>query len=107
MPILQCISNAVVLSPGVWRHIMAPASGNDGLFRSSLRLRDLLNVALTSSVCPSQWPINLRLDNPFQLGRSDLEDAPLLQLDRITPCDGPDFLLIHLPNEAAADITAH
>lgn len=106
MPILQCFSTAVVLSPGVWLHIMAPAGGNDGLFRSALRLRGLLNVALMSSICPSQWPLDLRVEDPYHHGSSQTEDAPLLQLDRITPCDGPDFLLIHLPSEAPAGIAA-
>jgi hypothetical protein len=106
MPIIQCFSDAVVLSPGVWRHIMAFTTGNDGHFRSSLHLNDLLNAALISSLGSPEWPMDLRLDLSHPNVKSDVESPHLMKLDRIAPCEGPAVLLIHLPSEAAADIAA-
>ncbi|WP_296258044.1 MULTISPECIES: hypothetical protein [unclassified Pseudomonas] len=106
MPITQCFSDAVVLSPGVWGYIMAFTAGNDGHFRSALHLNDLLNAALISSLGSPEWPIDLPLDHSHLNVTSDVESPHLMKLDRIAPCDGPAVLLIHLPSEAAADIAA-
>ena len=102
----KLFSTAVVLSPGVWRHVIEPATGNDPVRRSAQRLAALLNSALTSVPRTLQCPIELQFDHPQSDDSSAVEHSTLLQLARITPRSGPAFLLIRLPSEIAVDIAA-
>ncbi|VVP21446.1 hypothetical protein PS843_03805 [Pseudomonas fluorescens] len=102
----KLFSTAVVLSPGVWRHVIEPAPSNDPVRRSAQRLAALLKSALTSVPRTLQCPIELQFDHPQSDDSSAVEHSTLLQLDRITPRSGPAFLLIRLPSEIAVDIAA-
>ncbi len=102
----KLFSPAVVLSPGVWRHVINPATGNDPVVQSAQRLAALLNSALTSAPRTLQCPIELQFDPPQRDDPSAVEHSTLLQLDHITPRSGPAFLLIRLPSEIALDIAA-
>ncbi|WP_223462119.1 hypothetical protein [Pseudomonas sp. GL-RE-19] len=102
----KLFSPAVVLSPGVWRHVINPTTGNDPVVQSAERLAALLNSALTFAPHVLQFPVDLPFDHPQSDDSSAVEHSTLLQLDRITPRSGPAFLLIRLPSEIAVDIAA-
>lgn len=102
----KLFSTAVVLSPGVWRHVIEPAPGNDPFGHSTQRLVALLNSALTSAPRTLQCPIELQFNYPLRDDSSAVEHSSLLQLAHITPRSGPAFLLIRLPSEIAVDIAA-
>ena len=103
---MKRFSDAVVLSPGVWQQFIEPATGEEPIGQSGLRLADLLNSVLTSAPRPSHCPIELQLDRLRQNGTSVSAHLPQLQLTRITPHSGPAFLLIRLPGEIVVDIAA-
>ncbi|WP_449431998.1 hypothetical protein [Pseudomonas putida] len=103
---MKRFSNAVVLSSGVWQQFIAPATGEEPIGQSALRLANLLNSVLTSAAPTSHCPIELQLDCS-QLNRNSVSaHLPQLQLARITPRSGPAFLLIRLPGEIVVDIAA-
>lgn len=106
MPTIKLFSNAVVLSPGVWQQVIAPATGEEPIGQSALRLADLLNSVLTSASRTSRCPIELQLDSSWRNGTSVSAHLPQVQLARITPRSGPAFLLIWLPGEIVVDIAA-
>lgn len=101
---MKRFSNAVVLSPGVWQQFIEPATGEELIGQSGLRLADLLNSVLTSAPRASHCPIGLQLDRLRHNGTSVSAHLPLLELARITPRSGPVFLLIRLPGETVVDI---
>ncbi|MFT2158202.1 hypothetical protein [Pseudomonas putida] len=101
---MKLFSNAVVLSPGVWQQFIAPATGEEPIGQSALRLADLLNSVLTSAPRTSNCPIELQLDRSRRNGTSVSAHLPQLPLARITPRSGPAFLLIRLPGEILVDI---
>lgn len=103
---MKRFSIAVVLSPGVWQQFIAPATSEEPIGQSGLRLAELLNSVLTSSAPTSHYPIDLPLDHSRRNGTSVSAHLPLLQLARITPHRGPAFLLIRLPGEIVVDIAA-
>lgn len=96
------LSTAIVLSPGVWRQFIKPATSEEPVGQSALRLAGLLNSALTYEPLVLDRPIELQLDLQSN-GTSVI--APLPQLARITPRSGPAFLLIRVPGESAIDFT--
>ncbi|TNB81543.1 hypothetical protein FHJ31_18675 [Pseudomonas sp. Fig-3] len=102
----KLFSTAVVLSPGVWRQVIEPATGNDPVGRSAQRLAALLNSALTSAPRTLQCPIELQFDHPPRDDSSAVNHSTLLRLARITPRSGPAFLLIRLSSEITVDIAA-
>ncbi|WP_256588872.1 hypothetical protein [Pseudomonas sp. BBP2017] len=106
MSTMKLFSNAVVLSPGVWQQFIAPATGEEPIGQSALRLADLLNSVLTSTPRTSHCPIELQLDRSRRNGNSVSAHLPQLQLTRITPRSGPAFLLIRLPGEIVVDTAA-
>lgn len=106
MPRIKRFSNAVVLSPGVWQQFIAPATSEEPIGQSALRLADLLNSVLTSTPPTSHCPIELQLDRLRRNGTSVSAHLPQLQLARITPYSGPAFLLIRLPGETVVDMAA-
>jgi hypothetical protein len=97
------LSTAIVLSPGVWRQFIEPATGEEPVGQSALRLADLLNSALTYAPLALHRPIALQLDL-LSNGTLAVAHLPPLQLARVTPRSGPAFLLIRLPDESAVDI---
>ncbi|MFA7892127.1 hypothetical protein [Pseudomonas putida] len=99
------LSTAIVLSPGVWRQFIEPATGEEPVGQSALRLAELLNSALTSAPLALHRPIALQLDL-LSNGTSEIAHLPQLQLARVTPRSGPAFLLVRLPDERAVDIAA-
>ncbi|WP_256596044.1 MULTISPECIES: hypothetical protein [Pseudomonas] len=99
------LSTAIVLSPGVWRQFIEPATGEEPVGQSALRLAKLLNSALTSAPLALHRPIELQLDL-LSNGTSEIAHLPQLQLARVTPRNCPPFLLIRLPDESAVDIAA-
>lgn len=106
MATMKRFSNAVVLSPGVWQQFIAPATGEEPIGQSGLRLADLLNSVLTSAPGASHCPIELQLDRLRHDGTSVSAYLPQFQLARITPRRGPAFLLIRLPGEIVLDTAA-
>ena len=98
------LSTAIVLSPGVWRQFIEPATGEEPVGQSALRLAGLLNSALTSAPLALHSPVALQLD--LQNGTSEIAHLPQLQLARVIPRSGPAFLLVRLPDERAEDIAA-
>ncbi|AVD85566.1 hypothetical protein I5S62_03475 [Pseudomonas putida] len=103
---MKRFSDAVVLSPGVWQQFIAPATGEEPIGQSAMRLADLLNRVLNSVPRTSHCPIELQLDYSRRNGTSVSAHLPQLQLARITPHCGPVFLLIRLPGEIVVDIAA-
>ncbi|WP_339467155.1 hypothetical protein [Pseudomonas capeferrum] len=103
---MKRFSNAVVISPGVWQQFIAPATGEEPIGQSGLRLADLLNSVLTLASRTSHCPIELQLDRSWSNGTSVPAHLPRLQLARITPRSSPAFLLIRLPGEIVVDIAA-
>lgn len=101
---MKRFSDAVVLSPGVWQQFIEPATGEEPVGQSGLRLADLLNSVLASASRASHCPIELQLDRLRHNGTSVSAHLPQLQLARITPRSGPAFLLIRLPGEIVVDI---
>ncbi|WP_241667853.1 MULTISPECIES: hypothetical protein [unclassified Pseudomonas] len=99
------LSTAIVLSPGVWRQFIEPATGEEPVGQSTLRLAELLNSALTSAPLALHHPIALQLELQSN-GTSVVAHLPQLQLARVTPHSGPAFLLVRLPDESAVDIAA-
>lgn len=99
------LSTAIVLSPGVWRQFIEPATGEEPVGQSALRLAGLLNSALNSAPLALDRPVALQLDLQSH-GTSLVAHLPLLQLARVTPRSGPAFLLVRLPDESAVDIAA-
>ena len=103
---MKRFSDAVVLSPGVWQQFIEPATGEEPIGQSGLRLADLLNSVLTSAPRASHCPIELQLDRLRHNGTSVSAHLPQLQLARITPHRSPAFLLIRLPGEIVVDVAA-
>ncbi|MBA6104606.1 hypothetical protein H4C45_20710 [Pseudomonas monteilii] len=99
------LSIAIVLSPGVWRQFIEPATGEEPVGQSALRLAGLLNSALTSAPLALHRPIALQLDL-LSNGPSEIAHLPQLQLARVIPRSGPAFLLIRMPDESVVDIAA-
>ncbi|WP_409315187.1 hypothetical protein [Pseudomonas putida] len=99
------LSTAIVLSPGVWRQFIEPATGEEPVGQSALRLSGLLSSALTSAPLALHRPIELQLDL-LSNGASEIAHLPQLQLARVIPRTGPAFLLVRLPDESAVDIAA-
>lgn len=102
----KLFSTAVVLSPGAWQHVIDPDAGNAPVGHSAQRLATLLNSALTLTSHALQSPVDLQFDHPQSDDTSVVAQSSPLQLARITPRSGPDFLLIRLQSEAAVDIPA-
>ncbi|WP_256597946.1 hypothetical protein [Pseudomonas sp. XWY-1] len=100
------LSTAIVLSPGVWRQFIEPATGEEPVGQSALRLAELLNSALTSAPLALHCPLALQLDHLQSNGTSVITHLPQIQLARVTPRNGPPFLFIRLPDESAVDIAA-
>lgn len=100
------LSTAIVLSPGVWQQFIEPATGEEPMGLSALRLADLLNTVLTSAPLALHCPIALQLDHLQSNGTSVIAHLPQLRLARVTPRSGPPFLLVRLPDEIAVDIAA-
>ncbi|OUM38272.1 hypothetical protein B8W72_02405 [Pseudomonas putida] len=103
---MKRFSDAVVLSPGVWQQFIEPATGEEPIGQSGLRLADLLNSVLTSAPRASHCPIELQLGRSRSNGTSVSAHLPQPQLALITPSSGPAFLLIRLPGEIVVDIAA-
>lgn len=103
---MKRFSDAVVLSPGVWQQFIEPATDEEPIGQSGLRLADLLNSVLTSAPRASHCPIELQFDRLRRNGTSVSAHLPQLQLARIMPRRGPAFLLIRLPGEIVLDIAA-
>ncbi|MBB3273910.1 MULTISPECIES: hypothetical protein [Pseudomonas] len=103
---MKRFSDAVVLSPGVWQQFIEPATGEEPIGQSALRLADLLNSVLTSTPSTSHCPVELQLGRSRRNGTSVSAHLPQLQLARITPHSGPAFLLIRLSGETVVDIAA-
>ncbi len=82
---MKHFSDAVVLSPGVWQQFIEPATGEEPIGQSGLRLADLLNSVLTSAPRASHCPIELQLDRLQHNGTSVSAHLPQFQLARITP----------------------
>lgn len=99
------LSTAIVLSPGVWRQFIEPATGEEPVGQSALRLAGLLNSALTSAPLALHRPIELELDF-LSNGTLEIAHLPPLQLARVIPRSGRAFLLVRLPDERAVDIAA-
>ena len=97
------LSTAIVLSPGVWRQFIEPATGEEPVGQTALRLAELLNSALISAPLALHRPIELQLHLQSK-GTSVIAHLPQLQLARVTPRSGPPFLFIRLPDERAVDI---
>lgn len=103
---IKLFSTAVVLSPGAWQHVIDPDAGNAPVGHSAQRLAALLYSALTFAPHVLKSPVDLPFDHPQSVDTSVITQSPPLQLARITPSSGPDFLLIRLPSETAVDIPA-
>lgn len=103
MSSMNHLSTAIVLSPGVWRQFIEPATDEEPVGQSALRLADLLDCALTSAPLAQRRPIALQLARQSH-GTLAVAHLPPLQLARITPRSGPAFLLIRLTDESAVDI---
>ncbi|MDD2077245.1 hypothetical protein NPS45_26050 [Pseudomonas putida] len=103
---MKRFSNAVVLSPGVWQQFIEPATGEEPIGKSAMRLADLLNSVQASASRTSHCPIELQLDRSKRDGTSVSAHLLQLQLTRITPPSGPAFLLIRLRGEIVVDIAA-
>jgi hypothetical protein len=101
---MKLFSTAVVLSPGAWQHVIDPDAGNAPVGHSAQRLAALLNSALTFASHALLSPVDLPFDHPQSDDTSVVAQSSPLQLERITPRSGPDFLLIRQPNETAVDI---
>ncbi|WP_336331541.1 hypothetical protein [Pseudomonas putida] len=99
------LSTAIVLSPGVWRQFIEPATGEEPVGQSALRLAELLNRVLTSAPLALHRPVALQLDQ-LSNSTSEIAHLPQLQLAHVTPRSGPAFLLVRLPDERAVDIAA-
>ncbi|WP_282361603.1 hypothetical protein [Pseudomonas sp. PS01300] len=99
------LSTAIVLSPGVWRQFIEPATGEEPVGQAALRLAGLLNSALTSAPLALHRPVAMRLDLQSN-GTSLAAHLPQLQLAHVIPHSGPAFLLVRLPDESAVDIAA-
>ncbi|WP_349975051.1 hypothetical protein [Pseudomonas sp. WHRI 8519] len=104
---MKRFSDAVVLSPGVWQQFIAPATGEEPIGLSAIRLADLLNSVLTSVPPTSHCPIELQLDHSRYKDISVSAHLPQLQLARITPRSGPAFLFVRLPGEIGVDIASY
>ncbi len=94
---MKRFSDAVVLSPGVWQQFIEPATGEEPIGQSGLRLADLLNSVLTSAPRASHCPIELQLDRLRHNGTSVSAHLPQLQLARITPHRARLFCLSGYP----------
>lgn len=95
---LNPLSTAIVLSPGVWQYVMEADGGNPLSGLSSRRLSRLLCSTLSlASTGLHGGAVDLELDAELPVG-----SLQQVQVNKMNPAGEPAFLLIHLPSETTA-----